>query len=57
MREEAERRRHGEELEDRQWRQAVAANLAAKEKDEEWRRIREEQAAKYIDLCSFDEED
>lgn len=46
VREEAERRRHAEELEDLQWRQAVAANLAAKEKDEEWRRIREEQRAK-----------
>ena len=36
---------------------AVAANLVAKEKDEECRRIREEQKAKYIDLCSFGEED
>ena len=35
--EEAERRRHAEELEDLEWRQTVAA----KEKDEEWRRIRE----------------
>ena len=53
MREEAEHRRHAEELEDLQWRQAVAA----KEKDEEWRCIREEQRAKYIDLCSSGEED
>ena len=53
LREEAERRRHDEELEDLQWQQAVAA----KEKDEEWRRIREEQAAKYIDLCSSGKED
>ena len=57
VREEAERRRHAEELEDLQWRQAVAANLAAKEKAEEWRRIREKQAAKYVDLCSSGEED
>ncbi|KAE8819147.1 cdpk-related protein kinase [Hordeum vulgare] len=40
-----------------QWRQAVDANLAAKEKYEEWRRIREEHMAKYIDLCSSGEED
>ena len=33
MREEAERRHHAEELEDLEWRQAVAANLAVKEKD------------------------
>ena len=43
VREEAERRRHHEELKDLEFRQAVAANLAAKEKDDEWRRIREEQ--------------
>ena len=53
VREEAERRRHAEELEALQWQQAVAAN----DKAEEWRRIRAEQAAKYIDLCSSGEED
>ncbi|KAE8817979.1 ABC transporter B family member 25 [Hordeum vulgare] len=57
VREEADRRRHVEELEDLEWRQVVAANLAAKEKHEEWRRIHEEQSTKYIDLCSSDEED
>nr|XP_020175047.1 uncharacterized protein LOC109760651 [Aegilops tauschii subsp. strangulata] len=57
LREEAERRRHQEELEDLMFQQAVAANLAAKEKDDEWRRIREEQKEKYIDLGSFDKED
>ncbi|KAE8798568.1 ABC transporter B family member 25 [Hordeum vulgare] len=57
MREEVEHRRHAEELEDLEWRQAIAANLAAKEKHEEWRRIRKEQTAKYIDLCSSGEED
>ena len=35
VREETERQRHAEELEDLEWRQAVAAN----EKAEEWRRI------------------
>ncbi|KAE8792956.1 CDPK-related protein kinase [Hordeum vulgare] len=54
---EAERRRHDEEIEDLQWRQAVEANLAAKAKDDEWRRIREEQKAMYIDLCTSGEED
>ncbi|KAE8796714.1 Jasmonate O-methyltransferase [Hordeum vulgare] len=57
VREEAECRCHAEELEDLEWRQAVAANLAAKKKHEEWHRIREEQTAKYIDLCSSGEED
>ncbi|KAE8819144.1 Jasmonate O-methyltransferase [Hordeum vulgare] len=57
VREEAERRRHVEELEYLKWRQAAAANLTAKEKYEEWCRIREEQTAKYIDICSSDEED
>ena len=57
VREEAERRRHAEELEALQWQQAVAANVAANEKAEEWRRIRAEQAAKYVDLCSSGEED
>ena len=52
LREEAERRRHDEELEDLLLQQAVAANLAAKDKDDEWRRIREEQREKYIDLVS-----
>ena len=53
MREEEERRRHAEELEALEWRQAVAAN----EKADEWRRIRAEQAEKYVDLCSSGEED
>ena len=57
MREETERQHHAEELEALQWREAVAANLAAKEKAEEWRRIRAEQVAKYIELCSSGEED
>ncbi|KAE8781899.1 CDPK-related protein kinase [Hordeum vulgare] len=57
LHEEAERRRHDEEIEDLQWRQAVEANLAAKAKDDEWRRIREEQKVMYIDLCSSGEED
>ncbi|KAE8785224.1 CDPK-related protein kinase [Hordeum vulgare] len=57
VREEAERRRHVEELEDLEWRQAVGTNLAAKEKYKEWCRIREEQRAKYIDLYSSGEED
>ncbi|KAE8769984.1 CDPK-related protein kinase [Hordeum vulgare] len=57
LHEEAERRRHDEEIEDLQWRQAVEANIAAKAKDDEWRRIREEQKAMYIDLGSSDEED
>ncbi|KAE8784593.1 ABC transporter B family member 25 [Hordeum vulgare] len=56
VREEAERRRHAEELEALQWQQAVAANVAANEKAEEWRRIRAEQVAKYVDLCSSDED-
>ncbi|KAE8792712.1 ABC transporter B family member 25 [Hordeum vulgare] len=57
LHDEAERRRHDEEIEDLQLRQAVEANLAAKAKDEEWRRIREEQRTMYIDLCSSGEED
>ena len=57
VREEEERRRHAEELEALEWRQAVADNVAANEKAEEWRRIRAEQAAKYVDLCSSGEED
>ncbi|EMS55965.1 hypothetical protein TRIUR3_08707 [Triticum urartu] len=43
LREEVERRRHDEELDDLILQQAVAANLATKKKDNEWRRIREEQ--------------
>ncbi|KAE8781619.1 ABC transporter B family member 25 [Hordeum vulgare] len=43
LHEEAEHRRHDEELEDLLFKQAVAANLAAKGKDDEWRRIDEEQ--------------
>ncbi|KAE8816293.1 ABC transporter B family member 25 [Hordeum vulgare] len=57
LHEEAERQRHDEEIADLQWRQAVEANLAAKAKDDEWRRIREEQGAMYIDLCSSGEEE
>ncbi|KAE8794646.1 ABC transporter B family member 25 [Hordeum vulgare] len=57
VREEVERRRHAEELEALQWQQAVAANVAANEKAEEWHRIRAEQAAKYVDLCISGEED
>ncbi|KAE8792696.1 CDPK-related protein kinase [Hordeum vulgare] len=57
VREEAERRRHDEKIEDLEWRQAVEANHAAKAKDDEWRRICEEQRAVYIDLCSSGEED
>ena len=57
MREAAERRHHAEELEALEWRQAVADNVATKENAEEWRRIRAERAAKYIDLCSSGEED
>ena len=53
---EAERRSHDEELEDLILKQAVAANLVVKEKDDEWRRIREEQRQKFINLVS-DEED
>ncbi|KAE8770260.1 ABC transporter B family member 25 [Hordeum vulgare] len=55
--EEPERRRHAEKLEALQWQQPVTANVAANEKAEEWRRIRAEQAAKYVDLCSSGEED
>ncbi|KAI4995301.1 hypothetical protein ZWY2020_035204 [Hordeum vulgare] len=57
VREEAERRRHAEELEALQWQQAVAVNVAANEKAEEWCHIRAEQTAKYVDLCSSGEED
>ena len=42
VREEEERRRHAKELEALEWRQAVADNVAANEKVEEWRRIRAE---------------
>ena len=45
------------ELEALQWREAVATNLAAKQKAEEWRRIHAEKAAVYVNLCSSDEED
>ena len=57
LREEAECRRYHEELDDLVFQQAVVANLAAKEKDDEWRHIREEQKEMYIDLGSSDEED
>ncbi|KAE8794023.1 cycloeucalenol cycloisomerase [Hordeum vulgare] len=36
---------------------AIAAILAAKDKDDEWKRIREEQREKFIDLVGSDEED
>ncbi|VAH27925.1 unnamed protein product [Triticum turgidum subsp. durum] len=49
VREEAERRRHHEELEYLQFWQAVASNLAAREKDDEWWRIGEQQRAKGLD--------
>ena len=57
MREEEERRRHAEELEALEWRQAVADNVTANEKADEWRRIRAEQAENYVDLCSSGEKD
>ena len=57
LREEAEHRRHHEELDYLVFQQAITANFAAKEKEDEWRRIREEKKAKYIDLGSSDEED
>ena len=57
VREEAEHRGHAAELEALEWRQAVADNVAANEKAEEWRRIRAEQAEKYVDLCISGEED
>ena len=57
VREEEERRRHAEELEALEWRQAVADNVAANEKADEWHRIRKEQSEKYVDLCSSGEED
>ncbi|KAE8780057.1 ABC transporter B family member 25 [Hordeum vulgare] len=57
VREEAERRCNAEELEALQLQLAVAASVAANEKAEEWCRIRKEQAAKYVDLCSSGEED
>ena len=57
VREEEERRRHAEDLEALEWRQAVVDNVAANEKADEWRRIRAEQAEKYVDLCSSGEED
>ena len=44
---------YAKELKALEWRQAGAAN----EKAEEWRRIRAEQAVKYIDQCSSGEED
>ena len=57
VRKKEERRCHAEELEALEWRQAVADNVAANEKADEWRRIRAEQAEKYVDLCSSGEED
>ncbi|KAE8771548.1 ABC transporter B family member 25 [Hordeum vulgare] len=57
LHEEAERRRHDKEIDDLHWRQAVEVNLATKAKDGEFRRIREEQRAMYIDLCGSGEED
>ena len=57
VREEEERRRHAEELEALEWRLAIADNVAANEKADEWCRICAEQAEKYVDLCSSGEED
>ncbi|KAE8813581.1 ABC transporter B family member 25 [Hordeum vulgare] len=54
---EAERRHQDEWLEELLFKQAVAANLAAKDKDDEWRRIRKEQREKFIDFVNSDEED
>ena len=45
-----------DELEDLILKQTVAANLATKDKDDEWRRIREEQREKFIDLVSSGED-
>ncbi|KAE8783448.1 ABC transporter B family member 25 [Hordeum vulgare] len=42
LRDEAERRRHDKELEDLMFKQAVVANLATEDKDDEWRHNREE---------------
>ncbi|KAE8804814.1 ABC transporter B family member 25 [Hordeum vulgare] len=57
LHEEAERWRHNEEIEDLHLRQAVEANLDAKAKDDEWRRIHEQQRAMYINLYGSGEED
>jgi hypothetical protein len=56
LREEEERRRHEEELDALVVQQAVVANLTAKEKHDEWQRIGKEQASKYVDLVSSDED-
>ncbi|KAE8787190.1 ABC transporter B family member 25 [Hordeum vulgare] len=56
LHEETEGRRHDKELEDLVFKQAVATNLTAKDKDDGWRRIRGEQREKFIDLVSSDEE-
>ncbi|KAE8805844.1 hypothetical protein D1007_17990 [Hordeum vulgare] len=57
LHEEAESRYQDEELEYLMLKQAVAASSVAKEKDNEWWRILEEQRAKFINLVSSDEED
>ncbi|XBI81660.1 hypothetical protein VPH35_090516 [Triticum aestivum] len=48
VRKEEERRRHAEELEALQWRQAVVDNVVANEKADEWQCIRKEQTEKYV---------
>ncbi|KAE8805068.1 ABC transporter B family member 25 [Hordeum vulgare] len=57
LRDEAERRRHNEELEDLPFKQAVATNLAVKDKHDKWQRIRGEQRKMFIDIVSSNEED
>ncbi|KAE8821194.1 ABC transporter B family member 25 [Hordeum vulgare] len=54
--EESERHRNDEELKDLLFKQAVTANLATKDKDDEWQHIREEQREKFIDLISSDKQ-
>ncbi|KAE8785064.1 ABC transporter B family member 25 [Hordeum vulgare] len=57
LHEEAKRRHHDEELEDLLFKQAGAANLVVKDKDDERWRIREEKREKFIDLVSSHMED
>ncbi|KAE8772656.1 ABC transporter B family member 25 [Hordeum vulgare] len=54
LREDAVRHRQDEELEDLMLKQAVAASSTMKEKEDEWRRIREEVRMKLIDLVCYD---
>ena len=55
--EEEEGRHQDEEIQELLFKQAIVANLAVKDKDDEWRRVREEQKNMYIDLVNSDEED